>query len=93
MQKQAGAAVEELLSSGLAATPIITAGDPKQVLLDEVDGWGADCLFVWARGHNHLARFVLRSVATVVAARAFEDAMSAFMAICQHRLARKTAEA
>jgi hypothetical protein len=29
MQKQAEAAVEELLSSGLAATPVITAGDPK----------------------------------------------------------------
>jgi nucleotide-binding universal stress UspA family protein len=70
MQKQVEAAAEELRSSGLAVTPVITAGDPKQVLLDEVDGWGADCLFIGARGHNRLVRFMLGSVATAVATRA-----------------------
>jgi nucleotide-binding universal stress UspA family protein len=70
MQKQAEAAVEELRSSGLAATFAIAAGDPKQVLLDEADGWGADCLFIGARGFNRLARFTLGSVATAVASRA-----------------------
>jgi nucleotide-binding universal stress UspA family protein len=70
MQKQVGAAAEELRSSGLAVTPVITAGNPKQLLLDEADGWDADCLFIGARGHNRLVRFMLGSVATAVVARA-----------------------
>ena len=70
MQKQVEAAVEELRSSGLEVMPVITAGDPKQALLDEVDGWGADCLFIGARGRNRLVRFMLGSVATAVVARA-----------------------
>jgi nucleotide-binding universal stress UspA family protein len=69
-QKQVEAAAEELCSSGLAVTPVITAGDPKQALLDEADGWGADCLFIGARGHNRLVRFMLGSVATAVVTRA-----------------------
>ena len=70
MQKQVEVAEEELRSSGLAVTPVITAGDPKRALLDEADGWGADCLFIGARGHNRLVRFMLGSVATAVATRA-----------------------
>ena len=70
MQKQVEAAAEELRSSGLALTPVITAGNPKQLLLDEADGWDADCLFIGARGHNRLVRFMLGSVATAVVARA-----------------------
>jgi nucleotide-binding universal stress UspA family protein len=70
MRKQVEAAAEELRSTGLAVTPVITAGDPKQVLLDEVSDWGADCLFIGARGHNRLVRFMLGSVATAVVARA-----------------------
>jgi nucleotide-binding universal stress UspA family protein len=70
MQKQVDAVAEELRSSGLAVTPVITTGDPKQMLLDEADGWGADCLFIGARGNNRLVRFMLGSVATAVVARA-----------------------
>jgi nucleotide-binding universal stress UspA family protein len=70
MQKQAEAAAEEMRSSGLAVTTVITAGDPKQALLDEAGGWGADCLFIGARGHNRLVRFMLGSLATAVVARA-----------------------
>jgi nucleotide-binding universal stress UspA family protein len=70
MQKQVEAAAEELRSSGLAVTPVITAGNPKQLLLDEADGWDADCLFIGARGHNRLVRFMLGNVATAVVARA-----------------------
>ncbi len=70
MQKEVEAAVAELRFSGLSVTPVITTGDPKQALLDEADGWGADCLFIGARGHNRLVRFMLGSVATAVAARA-----------------------
>lgn len=70
MQKQVEAAAKELRSSGLAVTPVIIAGDPKQALLGEADGWGADCLFIGARGHNRLVRFMLGSVATALVARA-----------------------
>jgi nucleotide-binding universal stress UspA family protein len=70
MQKQMDAAVAELRSAGLAVTWIITTGDPKQVLLDEAYGWDADCLFIGARGHNRLVRFMLGSVATALVARA-----------------------
>ncbi len=70
MQKQIEAVAEELRSSGLTVTPVITAGDPKQALLNEAGGWGADCLFIGARGHNRLVRFMLGSVATAVVARA-----------------------
>ncbi len=70
MQKQVEAAEEELRSSGLTVTSVITAGNPKQLLLDEAGGWDADCLFIGARGHNRLVRFMLGSVATAVVARA-----------------------
>jgi nucleotide-binding universal stress UspA family protein len=70
MQKLVEAAEEELRSSGLTVTSVITAGDPKQALLDEAEGWGADCLFIVARGHNRLVRFMLGSVATAVVAPA-----------------------
>jgi nucleotide-binding universal stress UspA family protein len=70
MQKQTEAAAEELRSSGLSVTTVITTGDPKQVLLDEADSWDADCIFIGARGHNRLVRFMLGSVATAVVARA-----------------------
>jgi nucleotide-binding universal stress UspA family protein len=70
MQKQVEAAAEELRSSDLAVTSVIAAGDPKQALLDEADGWDADCIFIGARGHNRLVRFMLGSVAAAVVARA-----------------------
>jgi nucleotide-binding universal stress UspA family protein len=70
MQKQVEAAEEELRSSSLTVTSVITAGNPKQLLLDEAGGWDADCLFIGARGHNRLVRFMLGSVATAVVARA-----------------------
>lgn len=70
MQKQVDAAVADLRAAGLAVTSKIATGDPRQVLLDEAYGWDADCLFIGARGHNRLVRFMLGSVATAVAARA-----------------------
>jgi nucleotide-binding universal stress UspA family protein len=45
-------------------------GDPKHVLLDEAEQWGADCLFVGARGLSRIERFLLGSVSAAVAARA-----------------------
>jgi nucleotide-binding universal stress UspA family protein len=60
----------ELRSAGLAAEAALTVGAPAQTILEEAEGWGADCLFIGARGLNRLVRFLLGSVATAVAARA-----------------------
>jgi nucleotide-binding universal stress UspA family protein len=60
----------ELASAGLEASPVVENGDPKRVLLDEADRWGADCIFVGAKGHSRVERFLIGSVSAAVAARA-----------------------
>lgn len=63
-------AVEELLNAGLIASHAVISGKPVEALLAEADKWGADCVFVGARGLNRLERIVLGSVSSAVAARA-----------------------
>ena len=60
----------ELREAGLAAEPFVVEGDPKRVLLHEAERWGADCIFVGAKGHSRRERFLLGSVSAAVAARA-----------------------
>jgi len=60
-----------LYKRDLAISSIITAGDPKQVLLDAAEHWEADTLFVGARGLSRAERFMLGSVSAAVAARAY----------------------
>lgn len=69
-QKIVDAYVERLQKAGLAASPVVKEGDPKRVLIDEAEQWGADCIFVGARGLRGLERFLLGSVSSSVAARA-----------------------
>src|SRR4029453_17026422 len=64
------AMAEPLCARGLTVSSIITAGDPKQVLLDEAEHWGADCIFVGAQGQCRIARSLLGGVAAAVAPRA-----------------------
>src|SRR5262245_741246 len=59
-----------LYARGLTVSSVITAGDLKQVLLDEAEHWEADALFVRARGLSRVERFLLGSVSAAVAARA-----------------------
>jgi nucleotide-binding universal stress UspA family protein len=59
-----------LRTRGLTVSSVITAGDPKHVLLDEAEQWQADGLFVGARGLSRVERFLLGSVSAAVAARA-----------------------
>jgi len=61
---------QELRDAGLDASPQVCDGDPKRVLVEQAEGWGADCIFLGARGLRGLERFVLGSVSTAVAARA-----------------------
>jgi nucleotide-binding universal stress UspA family protein len=55
---------------GLMTSHLITAGDPRRVLVDEATRWGADCIFVGARGLSRIDRLLLGSVSAAVAARA-----------------------
>jgi nucleotide-binding universal stress UspA family protein len=64
------AMAEPLRTRRLIVSSVMTAGDPKQVLLDEAEHWSADCLFVGARGLSRIERFLLGSVSSAVAARA-----------------------
>ena len=59
-----------LRSAGLETTPLVESGDPKRVLLDEAERWNADCIFVGAKGHGRVERFLIGSVSAAMAARA-----------------------
>jgi nucleotide-binding universal stress UspA family protein len=70
MTKAVHDAVRELAKSGLQAAPLVIPGKPDEVLLAEAMKWGADCVFVGARGLNRLERVLLGSVSSAVASRA-----------------------
>lgn len=70
VHKMVGTAAEKLRAAGLAVASVVKEGDPKRVLVEEAEQWGADCIFVGARGLRRLERFLLGSVSTAVAARA-----------------------
>jgi nucleotide-binding universal stress UspA family protein len=61
---------EELSGTGLTVTTESLEGDPKHVLLEESERWGADVIFVGAKGMSRIERFLLGSVSSSVAARA-----------------------
>lgn len=63
-------AVEKLNAAGLTATTIVTEEDPKYFLVRQAELWKADCIFLGARGHRFLERFLIGSVSSTVAARA-----------------------
>jgi nucleotide-binding universal stress UspA family protein/predicted transcriptional regulator len=61
------AAMAELSEAGLAASSKMIEGDPKSVLIDEANVWGANCILVGSRGlSGALQRFFLGSVSTGV---------------------------
>jgi nucleotide-binding universal stress UspA family protein len=64
------AVAEELRSTGLSVTADVQEGDPKDVLVKQAEQWSADCIFVGAKGHRGMERFLLGSVSASVAARA-----------------------
>ena len=67
----ADSAAEALRAAGFTVSSVVTEGDPKRVLVEEAETWGADCIFVGSTGHgNRLERFLLGSVSAAVAARA-----------------------
>ncbi len=73
-QAQISAAVasarQKLQAAGLQVTTLVKEQDPKHLLCDEAEKWGADCIFVGAKGVSRLERLLLGSVSAAVAARA-----------------------
>jgi nucleotide-binding universal stress UspA family protein len=64
------AVAAELRAAGLVTTAVVEEADPKTLLLREAEQWSADCIFLGAKGHGAVARFLLGSVSASVAARA-----------------------
>ena len=61
---------QTLRSAGLRAEILVRRGNPADQILEEADTWGADCVFVGAKGTRGIERLLLGSVSSAVAARA-----------------------
>lgn len=59
-----------LRSAGLRAEVLIRRGKPADQILEEADTWGADCIFVGAKGTRGIDRLLLGSVSAAVSSRA-----------------------
>jgi nucleotide-binding universal stress UspA family protein len=60
----------ELSEAGLDVSFTVDIGDPRHEIVQEAHRWGADSIFVGARGLSRMKRFLLGSVSAAVAARA-----------------------
>jgi nucleotide-binding universal stress UspA family protein len=63
-------AAAKLSAAGLRVEVVVKEAEPKRLLVAEAESWGADCIFVGARGMGRVDRFLLGSVSSAVAARA-----------------------
>ena len=63
-------AVQRVRSFGLHGEVLIRRGNPADEILEEALTWGADCVFVGARGTRGIDRLLLGSVSSAVSARA-----------------------
>ena len=71
LQKIADRSMQHLASTELKVSSSVLAGDPKRVLVEEAERWGADSIFVGSTGFsNRVERFLIGSVSSAVAARA-----------------------
>lgn len=70
LSRTVDAASLQLQSAALRATSHVLEGKAADVLLAQAENWGADCIFVGARGLVGLERLLLGSVSSAVAARA-----------------------
>ena len=67
----AGTSIEKLSLAGLKVSHHIHPGNPKEILVDEAKGWGADSIFVGANAYGSgLGRSLVGSTSAAVAARA-----------------------
>ena len=63
-------AAQRLRDAGLYAEVLIRRGNPADQILQEAHTWGADCIFVGAKGTRGIDRLLLGSVSSAVSARA-----------------------
>lgn len=71
IEKLAEKPLEKLRDAGLNAALCIRAGNPKQILVEAAEQWGADCIFVGANAFgSRVERFLIGSTSASVAARA-----------------------
>jgi len=63
-------AARDLAKTGLRAEQFSPVGNPAETLLADAEDWGADCIFLGARGITGLDRIMLGSVSSAVAPRA-----------------------
>ena len=63
-------AAQKIRSAGLHTEVLIRRGNPADEILEEANTWGADCIFVGARGTRGIDRFLLGSVSSAVSSRA-----------------------
>ena len=63
-------AAQRIRSVGLHAEVLIRRGNPAVEILEEAHTWGADCIFVGARGTRGIDRLLLGSVSSAISARA-----------------------
>lgn len=70
MQEASEEAAQKLKSVGLHVSSTTKVGEAKDVLLKEAEIWGADAIFIGAKGHSFMERVLLGSVSYAVASRA-----------------------
>jgi nucleotide-binding universal stress UspA family protein len=70
MEEFADAAAKKLIEKGLLAEAVVREGGVAPTLLEDAHEWGADAIFIGARGHRLVERILLGSVSSTVAARA-----------------------
>jgi nucleotide-binding universal stress UspA family protein len=63
-------AQEKLQAAGLPVSTLTRQEDPKTLLCEEAERWGADSIFVGAKGVGIMERLLIGSVSSAVAARA-----------------------
>lgn len=63
-------AVERFKAAGLTVSTVMKQEDARQSLLSEAETWGADCIFIGARGMGAIERFLIGSVSSYVATHA-----------------------
>lgn len=61
---------EKLREAGLHVDVLVRRGGPADQIIEEANTWGADCIFLGAKGTRGIERLMLGSVSSSVAARA-----------------------
>ena len=64
------AAAAKLQGVGLITSSVVEEEEPKELICKEAERWGADCIFIGARGMGPVERLLIGSISSGVAAHA-----------------------